>query len=209
MAKTSQGSGLAFGSRIIATTTLQGLSAYSQSRAHEDPAYENEDKGDYDRRTWRSKLHINPQNNHVVIPAKAITDVLAEACQYSGRKIPGQGQKTWTAKFEAGIALLEDPDLGITADEVTYADFYCHINGKRGSSGRVMRRFPMILNWQTTFAIHILDPQIVEPVLREMFAIAGTFRGIGRYRPASRGTNGRFQLANLSWQEHRQFVQAA
>jgi len=37
-----------FGSRITAIVTLKSMSPYSQSRAHEEPLYKNEDKGDYD-----------------------------------------------------------------------------------------------------------------------------------------------------------------
>jgi hypothetical protein len=47
-----------YGSRIVAVVTLQSLSPYSQSRAHDEPAYENESKGDCDRRTWVSHLHV-------------------------------------------------------------------------------------------------------------------------------------------------------
>jgi len=142
----------------------------------------------------------------VRIPAKAITDCLIEAAQYSGKKITGN--RTWTSKFESGIALFENPDLGVTPDQVAYIDCFCHANGKRGSGTRVMRRFPIIHTWKTTFEIHVLDPVITEGILREMLAIGGTFKGIGRYRPANRGTNGRFELADLIWQAERQLVVA-
>jgi hypothetical protein len=193
-----------YGSRIMAVVTLKSLSAYSQARAHDEPAYENESKGDYDRRTWRSHLHV--ENGTVRIPAKAITECIIEAAQYSGKKLTGN--RTWTSKFESGIALFENPDLGITPDQVDHIDCYCHANGKRGSGTRVMRRFPIIHTWSTTFEIHVLDPIITEGILREMLAIGGTFKGIGRYRPANRGTNGRFELANLVWHADRQLVAA-
>lgn len=195
-------SGTVYGSRIIADVTLRSLSPYSQSRAHDEPAYENESKADYDRRTWRSHLHV--QNGTVRIPAKAIHDCLIEAAQYSGKKI--SGNRTWTSKFESGIALFDNPDLGVRPEEVDYIDCFCHANGKRGSAARVMRRFPIINSWQTRFEIHVLDPIITEAIFREMIGIAGTFKGIGRYRPANRGTNGRFELADLNWVENRQLV---
>jgi len=191
-----------FGSRITAIVTLKSMSPYSQSRAHEEPLYKNEDKGDYDKRTWRAHMHV--ENGSVVIPAKAITDCLVEACQYSGKKI--SGNLTWTKKFESGIALFENPSLNIEPATVGYIDCYCHANGKRGSSTRVMRRFPLIPSWETTFEIHVLDPIITEAILREMIGLAGLFKGLGRYRPANRGTNGRFELVELVWHADRKLV---
>ena len=41
--------GTVYGSRIVADVTLRSLSPYSQSRAHDEPAYENESKAAYDR----------------------------------------------------------------------------------------------------------------------------------------------------------------
>jgi hypothetical protein len=191
--------GTVYGSRIIADVTLRGLSPYSQSRPHGEPMFENEDPGDYDKRTWRSHLHV--ENGTVRIPAKALHDTMIEAAQYSGKKI--SGNKTWTAKFASGIAMFENPDLGITPDEVQYIDIYAHVNGRPGSNARVMRRFAIIPMWECRFDVHILDPIITETIFREMLGIAGMFKGIGRYRPANRGTNGRFELAELIWRADR------
>jgi hypothetical protein len=191
-----------FGSRIVAHVTLRSLSPYSQSRPHQEPAFENEDRGDYDRRTWRSHLHV--ENGVVVIPSKAILDSLTEAAVYSGKKI--SGNKTWTAKFASGLALFENPSLSINPDEVDYIDVFCHADGKRGSGTRVMRRFPVIPNWQAHINFHVLDPVISEEILHEMLGIAGLFRGIGRYRPANRGTNGRFEVSELTWKADRKLA---
>ena len=69
-----------------------------------------------------------------------------------------------------------------------------------------MRRFPLIPSWETTFEIHVLDPIITEAILREMIGLAGLFKGLGRYRPANRGTNGRFELVELVWHADRKLV---
>ena len=97
--------GTVYGSRIVADVTLRSLSPYSQSRAHDEPAYENESKADYDRRTWRSHLHV--ENGTVRIPAKAFHDCWIEAAEYSGKKITGN--RTWTKPFTSGIAIFENP----------------------------------------------------------------------------------------------------
>lgn len=194
--------GTVYGSRIVGDVTLKSLSPYSQSRAHDEPAYENESKADYDRRTWRSHLHV--ENGTVRIPAKAFHDCWIEAAEYSGKKITGN--RTWTKPFTSGIAIFESPNLGIKPEDVHYIDVYCHANGKRGSGTRVMRRFPQIPHWETRFDVHILDPIITEQIFREMLAIGGMFKGIGRYRPANRGTNGRYEIADLIWRENRRFA---
>src|ERR1700732_642345 len=96
--------GTVYGSRIVAELTLRSLSPYSQSRAHDEPSYENESKADYDRRTWRSHLHV--ENGTVRIPAKALHDCLIEAAEYSGKKIGGN--RTWTKPFTSGIGIFEN-----------------------------------------------------------------------------------------------------
>ena len=40
----------------VATLTLVGITPYTQSRQHDDPKLDGETHGDYDIRTWRSKL---------------------------------------------------------------------------------------------------------------------------------------------------------
>jgi hypothetical protein len=69
-----------------------------------------------------------------------------------------------------------------------------------------MRRFPIIPGWEARFDVHILDPIVTKTIFREMLGIAGMFKGIGRYRPANRGTNGRFEIAELVWHENRRLV---
>jgi hypothetical protein len=201
-------SSMPFQSRISAEVTLKGMSPYSQSRKHDAPKLEGESPEDQDIRTWKQHLNLG-RDGLVVIPAFALHDCLVTAAKYSGRKIQGAGQKTWTAKFESGIVLLEDAPLNVHPDDVQCIALSVHSNGQRGSGKRVTRRYPIISDWQTTFTIHVLDPVITEPILTEMLQIAGLFVGLGRFRPQNRGSNGRFTIAKLVWQEDRQFALAA
>lgn len=185
----------------IATCTLESISPYSQSRKHDEPALQGELKDAYDKRTWRSLLHVS--NGTVHIPSNSIHQCLANAAKYSKKQIPGQGKATWTKKFEAGIVLFEDIDLNIKPEEVDYIDIYANADGIRGSGKRVMKRFPMIHRWKATFDVHILDPIITRPVFEEMVEIAGMFIGIGRGRPENLGKNGRFKLVELAWKDGR------
>jgi hypothetical protein len=184
-------------STIVARCTIEGVSPLCQSRYHGEPHLEGESDDAYDMRTWRKHLHI--ENGTVRIPARAIHDGLTEAAKYSMRKIPGKGNFTWTGKFAAGIALLEAPDLGIDPEKVDYIPVYCHSTGKRGSGTRVIRRFPIIHKWKSTFDVTVLDPVITEDVFNEMIEMAGVYVGIGQNRPQNRGTHGRFRPVKVEW----------
>jgi hypothetical protein len=151
----------------IAHITLQGLAPYSQSRQHDDPVLEGESHDAYDKRTWRSHQHIEVRNGKrtVVMPAHGVLQCLANAARYSKRQIPGQGRATWTAKFTAGLVLLENPALNIDPDSVESVVIPANAKGQRGAGTRVPRRYPVIdTGWQLQADIYILDPIIVESI---------------------------------------------
>tara|TARA_R110000868_G_C10969754_1_gene769589 strand:+ start:335 stop:931 length:597 start_codon:yes stop_codon:yes gene_type:complete len=193
----------------VATLTIVGITPYTQSRQHDDPKLDGENHGDYDIRTWRSKLTTEERDGKqtVVIPAHGIHQCIAAAAKYSKRQIPGQGKATWTAKFTAGIMLAECPALNIDPAAVQSIVISANADGIRGSGKRVPRRFPsMPAGWSATFDIYILDPIITEQVFREMVELAGMFIGIGQFRPQNGGTNGRFRLDKLVWADNRQLA---
>lgn len=192
----------------VARLTITGITPLSQSRQHEEPRLEGEGHDDYDKRTWRSKLNVAVRNGKktVVLPAHGIHQSIAAAAQYSKKQIPGQGKATWTKKFGAGIAILEDPALNIDPDTVDSIVISANSDGVRGSGKRVPRKFPMMHSWSSTFEIMILDPIITEPVFREIVTIAGMFIGLGRFRPERHGTNGRFEITNLVWEDQRKLA---
>lgn len=191
----------------IATLTLTGISPMTQSRQHDTPKLEGENPNDYDVRTWRNKLNVSEDGATIVIPAHGVHQCIAAAAKYSKRQIPGQGKATWTAKFTSGITLMENPRLNIDPQSVNSITISANADGVRGSGKRVPRRFPVIpMGWQTTFDVYILDPIITEQVFREMVELAGMFIGLGQFRPQNGGTNGRFKLSHLVWQDNRQIA---
>ena len=188
--------------------TIEGLSPYSQSRGHDEPRLEGESVGDWDTRTWRSKLSVANRNgtSTVVIPAHGFHQSMVAAAKYSKRQIPGQGKATWTAKFTSGISLVENPALGINPYDVQAITISANADGVRGSGKRVMRKFPIMNEWSSTFEVWILDPIITEQIFMEIAEIAGLFIGIGRFRPEKGGTNGRFQVTKIVWEDNRKMV---
>ena len=99
----------------IAHVTISGITPLSHSRQHDEPKLDGESHEAYDKRTWRAKLNTAVRDGKptIVIPAHGLHQAIAAAAKYSKRQIPGQGKATWTAKFTAGITLLEDPALNI------------------------------------------------------------------------------------------------
>lgn len=194
----------------IAHCHIIGLSPLSQSRQHDQPHLERESHDAYDKRTWRSKMNVATVNGKqtVVIPAHGLHQAIAAAAKYSKRQIPGQGKATWTAKFLSGIAILSDPALNIDPETVKPILISANADGVRGSGKRVPRMFPQIVEWETKFDVHILDPIVTEDVFKEMLEISGMFIGTGRFRPEKGGTNGRFKVASLTWVDNRELLAA-
>jgi len=192
----------------IARVTITGITPLSQSRGHDDPKLDGERPDDYDQRTWRSKLNTAERDgvSTVVIPAHGLHQAIAAAAKYSKRQIPGQGKATWTAKFTAGITLMEDPPLGINPAAVDSVTISANADGVRGSGKRVRRKFPVMAKWSTSFDVIILDPIITQEIFSEMLTMAGMFIGIGRFRPEKGGTNGRFRIDNIAWSDNRQLA---
>jgi len=193
----------------IATVTINGITPMTQSRQHDEPKLEGESMNDYDIRTWRSKLTVDTRDGKktIVIPVHGVHQCIAAAAKYSKRQIPGQGKATWTAKFTAGISLLDHPALNIDPDSVSAITISANADGVRGSGKRVPRRFPVIpAGWTTTFDVLILDPIITKDVFVEMMELAGIFVGLGQFRPQSGGTNGRFQVKSVKWADNRRLA---
>jgi len=193
----------------IATVTITGIAPYTQSRQHDEPKLEGENMNDYDIRTWRSKMTTETRDGEltVAIPAHGLMQCIAAAAKYSKRQIPGQGKATWTAKFTAGIMLMENPALNVSPADVKSITISANADGIRGSGKRVPRRFPSIpAGWSATFDVYILDPIITEQVFHEMMELAGMFIGIGQFRPQNGGTNGRFRVEKLAWADNRKLA---
>lgn len=188
----------------IAHTTLVSLSPYSQSRNHETSKLKGELADAYDKRTWLDHCTTD-EEKRIILPTGGILQALTAAAKYSKKQIPGQGKATWTAKFNSGLSIVENVITDMTVKSAVPEDIYCNSDGIRGSGKRVMRRFPVWPEWRASFPILIMDPIITEEIFREIVDIAGVFIGFGRWRPEKGGMNGRFKLADLKWEDNREF----
>jgi len=177
---------------------LTSAAPLTQSRKHDEPELEKELKDAYEKRTWKSKAHVNA-DGVVEIPAFALKCAVVAAAKYAGDQIPGKGKSTWTKKFQCGILIPENALTDRKADDITPITINANSDGVRGSGKRVFRTFPQLLKWNATVQVIVLDEIITKDVLEKYFTAAGQFVGVGQYRPENGGTNGRFSATVLEF----------
>ena len=92
--------------------------------------------------------------------------------------------------------------LGVHKDKVQGVTIPAHAGGQRkgmGSNKRVPRTFPIIPQWEGDLSVLILDETITEDIFTRVMQHAGSFIGIGRFRPENGGFNGRFMVKVVKW----------
>jgi len=182
----------------VATVELKSVSPYSQSKFIMVEKMEKESPGDFEKRTWRERIHAD-KGGQVFIPPMAIKNCLAEAAKYLSTQIPGKGKATYTKHFEAGV-LVQDPImLGIQRDDVAGEWLLLSPMGKVGPGPRVEKCYPVIMEWAGVATFYVFDDTITQDVFRYTLEQAGKFIGIGRFRPRNRGYYGRFDVKGLKW----------
>lgn len=184
------------------TATLKSVSPYSQSKHYDSetaPKLDKESNGDYERRTWRERMHVQ-SDGRVMIPPMAFKNCLSEAAKYLSVQIKGKGKATYTKHIEAGILVVEPLVLPLKKDDVQGEWLFVPSDGKRGSGSRVNKCFPVIPNWEGDVTFLVFDETVTEDVFRHHLEEAGKFIGIGRFRPRNNGFYGRFSVEGLRWQ---------
>ena len=182
----------------IVTCQISSISPYSQSRYHDTAKLNKEQPDDYRARTWREHLHYD-KDGIVYIPPMTFKNCLSEAAKFLSVQIPGKGKATYTKHFEAGVLVLEPCSLGIHKDAVESENLFLPSDGVRGSGKRVIKTYPLIREWETTCTFYVQDDMLTKDVFRYHLEQAGTFIGIGRFRPRNNGFYGRFRLADMEW----------
>lgn len=177
---------------------LESVSPYSQSRYYTVPKLERELAADYEERTWRERMHVT-KDGQVFIPPMAFKNGLAEAAKYMGEQIPGKGKSTYTKHFEAGVLVVDRLDLPIKREDVQGERLFVPASGKRGDGKRVVKVFPLIQEWSGVVTFYVLDEIITKDVFQRTLTAAGSFIGIGRFRPRNNGYYGRFRVADIEW----------
>jgi hypothetical protein len=188
----------------IAIVKLKGQGNYSQSKnidRLEYPEKPKESKEDYEKRTWRYRLHVSA-TGHVEIPPTAFGNAVRASARRLQIQVPGKGKTQYTKYFEAGIDVAGPLELKLKAADVQSERLFVPSDGKPGGEKRVWRYFPIIPEWGGEVTFYILDDIITEEVFTKVIKSAGLLVGIGRFRPEKRGFYGRFTVEKLKWIEN-------
>lgn len=175
---------------------LESVSPYSQGKFHNDPPLEKEGPDDYEARTWKSRAHVD-KDGIIFIPPMAFKNCMSEAAKYLSIQIPGKGKATYTKHFEAGLLICDPVSIGVKIGDVIGNWLFVPSDGRRGGGRRVKRCFPKVDTWKGDLIIHVLDETITENILRTHLEAAGSFIGIGTFRPRNNGFFGRFKTIEL------------
>jgi hypothetical protein len=177
---------------------LKSMSPYSQSKYISDKRPKEITAADFEKQTWKERCHWN-ENGKLFIPPMSFKNCLSESAKYRSMQIPGQGKKTYTAKFEAGVLVVDPVELPVTRETLQHEWLHVPSDGRRGGTTRVEKCFPLIPSWSGLVTFLILDEIITEEVFAEHLRDAGSFIGIGRFRPRNNGFYGRFEIESIKW----------
>lgn len=186
----------------VAIVSLKSISPYSQSRHHGIVRDQKETFDDFEKRMWRDRLHADA-SGQVVIPPMALKNCLSEAAKFLSKKIPGKRNSTYTKHFEAGVLVMDPVPISngkpIMKANVEGEWLFLPADCKRGSGTRVMKCYPVIPEWHGKATFYILDETINKDAFEEHLKEAGSFIGLGRFRPRNNGFYGRFAIESLEW----------
>lgn len=184
---------------------LTGASPISFSKVITDPKKTGERPDAYEERTWRQRLHVDA-GGEVFIPPTAIKNCLESVARFLSESVPGKGMAKYTKHFASGILVTDPLMLGVSADKVASEKLFVPADGKKGGGKRVWKFFPVIpAGWSTLASVYVLDPTLQDEngrrVLERYASHAGSFIGLGRFRPERGGFNGRFSVSNFEWSD--------
>jgi len=184
----------------IVKCKLKSVSAYSQGKYHNTEKLSKELASDYEKRTWKNKLHIN-DDGYVIIPPMSFANCIKESATYLSISIPGQGKSKFTKNFQAGIMVTEPLVLPLKKDDINHEWLFVPSDGRRGGTTRVEKCFPIIKEWKGEVNFYIFDDIITKEVFARVLKEAGQIIGIGRFRPKNWGYYGRFIVEDIKWME--------
>lgn len=181
-----------------AIVTIEGKGPYSQGKYHRTPELEKELREDYEKRTWREKIHYD-ENGMAFIPPMQFCNSLKEAAKYLSIPVPGGGKALFTKNFESSVIVLDPLSLEIHKDDVSFQTVFIPSNGRRGGGTRVEKTFPVFFSWKGIVTYYIYDDIITEDAFTKAIKASGQLIGIGRFRPRNMGYYGRFIIKNIEW----------
>ena len=130
------------------------------------------------RREYRDEVEqslYRDEKGTVYVPSTAVEGCIVKAA--TDFQISGRGKKTY--KDLARSALVVQPDA-IPIDPQKWEVDARPVVVQRA---RVTRYRPVWKDWRLKFKIEVLDDQFPEEIIKQILDTAGTYKGIGDFRP--------------------------
>lgn len=184
---------------IKVTSTLRGVSPYSQSAPVEEPKKPKESPDAYEERTWALRAHYDDERN-VIVPPMALKNCLDAAAKLCA--IPTKGKALMTKHFECGVMCMDPMVLNVTEKDMKPERLFVPSSGVAGDGKRVWKTFPCWAEWEGTATFFVVDMTVTKAAFAQVLKEAGLLVGLGRFRPQKRGYYGRFQVVgDIMWEE--------
>jgi len=178
---------------------LKSLTPLSFNKIIKSERNSNESWGDFEARVWRERCDIDENGELYISPMKFKYSIIT-AAEHKNIKIEGEGQSKYQKHFRGGVVVMNAIKLGINLDDVSYAGYPDGIfTAPKPKDGRRWIRFPTIPEWSGELTINLLDEKITPEIFKAVFEHAGLCIGIGSWRPANRGENGRFTIEDIDF----------
>lgn len=159
----------------------------SMFTAKDKPARTKHEDWEQGSEMFKARMYL--EGGKLALPSRVIKGVLKEACKGSGIKQPGK-RSGYSDLVQSVIFMPESFVLTQKIEQVTKEQAFVGMNGTK----KILRVWPKLEKWSGTLKLIIADEKQFDPkVLQEILEFAGTFIGIGDYRPEF----GRFKITNI------------
>ena len=179
--------------------TLKSLTPYMQHRMDDmkladwekkrGPIMEREEVNHED--LARAEYHAyRGTDGRCFIPAEHIRGALINAGSYIKAKVGG---KSKSMKIIVAACLIVTPDE-ITLPDYDQIDKRSAVN--KNVKARVITIRPKWSTWEVSLTLNCYEDTITKETIQQLFEYAGSYVGIGSYRPTANGMFGRFQCTS-------------
>lgn len=125
------------------------------------------------------------------IPSEQIRGSLIGAGTYMKAKVGGRSK---SMKVIVAATFVPDPEEILMPDYDTI-DKRSAVN--RNVKARVMVVRPKWTNWSAEFTLNVFEETITKETVKQLIEYAGSYVGIGSYRPTANGLFGRFEVESI------------
>lgn len=159
--------------------------------------------------TWMTYVYAN--GGKIVIPCDNLSTCLREA----GAMLVMKGKTTYKQATQSGLMFLDDffdllvdgkPIVSSEIDamqELTFDEqrdlcrelgFELFVKRAKVGTAKHVRVRPRFNQWSLKGRVEVIAPEISEPILRQLFELAGKYKGLCDWRPSAKQSPGRFGM---------------